>query len=130
MDCYGCALGNDKIEVRKVYESLYFNVILDIDPINPGHLLIIPKKHVEQFSDLNNQEIKHLQDIIKKMQGQLNEKLNYSNFSIWINEGEINDLKHLHIHLIPRDLKDHLLFSESKLEKIELDHVFKLLSGN
>lgn len=124
MNCLGCKLANNKIKTKSIYEDDNFNVILDIDPISDGHLLILPKKHIENLSELIS--IRELNSLIKLLKKKLEQKGYGKNFSICINEGEINELSHTHIHLIPRKVNDKLLYESSNAKK-DINEVFNSL---
>lgn len=127
--CLGCKLTTKELETFEVYESRYFKVILDIEPLNPGHLLILPKTHKEFYINLNAAEIGELQAVIQEMQELLTQKLGYKDFTMWINQGSINDLNgHLHIHLIPRQKNDGLVFEGSQLKGQKLKQIFDVLT--
>ena len=49
MDCIFCKIRDEKLPSYKIYEDEDFLAFLDIHPINPGHLLLIPKKHVKKY---------------------------------------------------------------------------------
>ncbi|RED52908.1 HIT domain-containing protein [Cohnella lupini] len=51
--CLGCQLANNKIETQTVYENELVTCILDIAPLNEGHILILPKQHYHDVDDLD-----------------------------------------------------------------------------
>ena len=73
-------------------------------PYHPDHLLVIPKRHVTSFFDLNEMERIDINELIK-IGSEILRKLEYNNFSILVREGDsINkSVSHLHYHLIPND---------------------------
>ena len=120
--CLGCQLANKELDVNVVKENELFTAILDIDPISDGHTIIIPKKHHETLSQVD--EIYKLNIFIVEVKKILS---NFSSdFSICINEGEINDLNHVHIHIIPRKKGDELLYDKSNATK-KIDEIISLL---
>jgi len=122
--CFGCKLANNEVDTFSIFENELFNVILDLDPISDGHLLILPKEHCESISGLTN--INELKDLITKIKCILMDKLNIENISICINEGKINDLNHMHVHIIPRAENDKLLYEETNAKE-ELVKIFNKL---
>lgn len=101
MDCLFCKIIEGKIPCFKVYENEYVLAFLDIEPKSIGHTLIIPKKHfkdLEDIDDITLNEIFKASKLIKKM---LEEKLNCSGLSLVQNNGDIQEVKHFHLHLIP-----------------------------
>lgn len=54
MDCIFCKIVCNEIPAHKVYEDESFLAFLDINPLSPGHALVIPKKHYRWVWDLPN----------------------------------------------------------------------------
>ena len=95
-----------KIEkLRIVDKTKFFYVIRDLYPVTYLHTLIIPKRHIETYFDLNPEELYELSDIIKEHRNRII-KLDESvtAFNIGINSGEDagQTVMHCHVHLIPR----------------------------
>ena len=67
MDCIICKLVNEEVEVTKVYEDNLVVAVMDIQPVNPGHLFISPKKHVEFISELGEKLGTHIFKIAMKL---------------------------------------------------------------
>jgi len=64
-DCLFCTLGKSKNDPALFWQTEYFICYLDAFPVNPGHYLIIPKRHVVEFNDLNQEEWFNLKEVIK-----------------------------------------------------------------
>ena len=62
-DCLFC---QEKFQQNSIYENDYFYMIIDQNPVNPGHLLIIPKRHIQTYFELTKEEFHHLQEMILK----------------------------------------------------------------
>ncbi|MCD6476702.1 MAG: HIT domain-containing protein, partial [Candidatus Aenigmarchaeota archaeon] len=54
MDCIFCKIIKGEIPCYKIYEDDNVISFLDINPVTKGHLLVIPKKHITRFKDLND----------------------------------------------------------------------------
>ena len=91
-------------EVRIIERSEHGMVIRDGFPISPGHTLIIPKRHIGSFFDLNIAERSDLLGLLDKAKTALDNEFNPNGFNIGINDGPAagQTVPHLHIHLIPR----------------------------
>ena len=100
-DCPFCHL-DDSTEI--LLENATFILKFDRYPVADGHLLLIPRRHVESFIQLNNDEVRGFFELLKKAQERLLEKFKPDGFTIGINQGEAagQTIEHLHIHLIPR----------------------------
>ncbi|MHA1144857.1 MAG: HIT family protein [Candidatus Helarchaeota archaeon] len=97
-----CIFCNLKEQILDANEQSY--CILNKYPYNPGHLLIIPKRHVENFEDLTDKEHLACFELIKKMLALLRKTYSPHGFNIGLNLGEAAgaSIRHLHIHLVPR----------------------------
>ena len=88
-----------------MFSSSFFHVIRDSFPVSPLHTLIIPKRHVETYFDLNEDETNELATVLKKTRHQILELDNsVKAFNVGINAGEESGqtIFHCHVHLIPR----------------------------
>lgn len=96
-DCIFCKIANGEIPCIKVYEDNNFLAFLDIKPLNPGHTLIIPKRHFQWVYDVNDQG--GYWTIAKNIANSLvkNLQARYVMFVTWGLE-----IPHAHIHVIPR----------------------------
>ena len=104
MACVFCEIIAGKESAFKIYEDELFLAILDINPRSLGHCLLLPKRHVSRFQELNERELAGLASSLKKLLDLLQERLQARGFTIAINDGELagQEVKHLHIHIIPR----------------------------
>lgn len=103
--CIFCKLDQHSI----VFSSSFFHTIRDSLPVSHLHTLIIPKRHVETYFDLNEDETNELAGVLKKARDQILELDNsVKAFNIGINAGEESGqtIFHCHIHLIPRRKDD------------------------
>jgi diadenosine tetraphosphate (Ap4A) HIT family hydrolase len=73
-------------------------------PVARGHLLIIPKRHVERIADLSDDEGTGLVDAMKRGIEIVNAKVGAQATNVGINDGEAagQTVRHLHVHIIPR----------------------------
>lgn len=85
-------------------ENVSFFARYDNFPATDGHLEIVPKRHVESFFELSDQEIVEAYELIREAQKELQQKYEPDGYTIGVNEGEAagRSIDHLHIHLIPR----------------------------
>lgn len=100
-DCLFCNIGNGSGKSYTIYEDDIVKVFLDIYPESPGHLILIPKKHILDITDMDDETFKYFNKIIKKMYTLLKEKLNIGGLRIQQNNGIAQAVKHYHIHMIP-----------------------------
>lgn len=117
MDCLFCKIGKGEIPSNKIYEDEICMAFLDINPRSNGHTLIIPKKHVHDFSDLDDETLLHINEVAKKLTNLLVEKLNTTGISLTTNYLDLQEVKHYHLHLVPR-YEDKLLDVKDVYNKI------------
>ena len=83
-------------------------VIRDLFPVNPGHTLIIPKRHVGSFFTLTRQEVDGLWQLMQRAKVQLDSEFAPNDYNIGVNDGPNagQTVPHVHIHLMPRYVND------------------------
>lgn len=108
MDCIFCKIINKEIDAYIILETDNFVSLLDIHPCAPGHTLIVPKKHIENFVDLPEDLMSEFMQIAKQTILLLSKALDTNDFTVGINEGPVagRAIHHLHLHLIPRFSND------------------------
>ena len=108
-DCIFCNKTNCKV----ISSTKHFFIIRDTAyPVTKHHTLIITHRHVDDYFDLNKEEINDLDEILKNQKRELKQlDKDISAFNIGVNIGRDagQSIMHCHIHLIPRrkgDVKD------------------------
>ncbi len=99
-----CIFCNVKIQ-DIIYENKYAFVSYDSYPVSEFHSLIIPKRHIRNFFDLDEKELNACNQLIKKIRSKIeNEDNLVEGFNIGTNAGIVagQTIMHCHIHLIPR----------------------------
>jgi histidine triad (HIT) family protein len=100
-DCIFCKIIKGEIPSHKVYEDKDFFAMLDINPLNPGHTLLVPKNHVQWVDDYEPfcEYWKTARKLSKAIQKAMNPLLvSYVVYGLGI--------PHAHIHLIPKFKND------------------------
>jgi len=102
-ECVFCELQEENDRPILVCTRSFF-AVNDKYPVNAGHTLIIPFRHVSRLRDLTVEEFAELRDILETVQDELLAAQNAEGFNIGVNEGEVagQTVPHLHIHVIPR----------------------------
>ena len=107
-DCVFCNLDESRIEIENDL-ALSFK---DLYPVTNGHTLVIPKRKVQSFFDLTEEETAAMFELLHLQKEDLkNKDSSITGFNIGINDGEDagQTIMHCHIHLIPRrsgDMED------------------------
>lgn len=107
MNCPFCQLEKNQILIENEYAVAFY----DKYPVQNGHLLIIPKNHVETYFDATDQQIAAIHQLIKHGKKMLDQKYAPDGYNIGVNVGHYGGqtVHHLHFHLIPRykgDIED------------------------
>ena len=128
MDCIFCKIIAGEIPSFKVYEDENILAFLDIAPVNPGHTLIVPKKHYINMEEIPEGELVRLAIAIKKIGKAMKDNLRAEGYNIMENNDPISGriVPHLHFHVIPRRQGDDLhLWSQGKYKEGEAEEVVK-----
>lgn len=115
MDIF-CKIIEGEIPSKKIYEDDVVMVILDVNPIRNGHSLIIPKKHYQDLYDIPDEVLSHIMKISREMSKKLTEKLSCQGITLEENNGISQDVKHFHLHVIPKYSDDY--------KKLDIEEVF------
>lgn len=126
MNCPFCNITSSE-QNRVLEERKYVTVIFSNPRLMKAHLLVVPKRHIEKPSDLNNEERKELFDTVLEYQDKIVSKIasgcdikeNYRPFQ---SESELK-VKHIHFHLQPRELYDELYKKVQIFETDLFEHV-------
>jgi diadenosine tetraphosphate (Ap4A) HIT family hydrolase len=104
MSCIFCEIPEERI----VCENDLAVAILDRHPVNPGHMLIIPRRHIVSFFDVTNEEIIAINELLHKCKYLLDEQYHPDGYNVGVNCGSAagQTIMHVHVHLIPRHSGD------------------------
>ena len=102
-----------EIPSYKVAENEQFYAFLDINPLAKGHTLVIPKREVDYFFDLTDEEIGAMQVFAKKVA----EAIKRAFPCIKVGQAVLGlEVPHAHIHLIPMNTENDVDFRKEKLK--------------
>ncbi|NJK87576.1 MAG: HIT domain-containing protein [Bacteroidales bacterium] len=140
-----CPFCHSKIEESVFAETLLFRAIVNIAPILPGHVLIIPKKHIVRLIELTDDElfemIKFSRQIIRILENIF--KTDAFDWTIQEKEEAGQSIPHLHLHIIPRlkgDLpepgawftllknNDHEILDSDKRQKLTNEELVRIVN--
>ena len=117
-DCLFCKIVKGDIPSYKIYEDDYTVAFLDINPDALGHTLVIPKKHFNNYEDIDWETIKHINQTGKIIFNKIKTKLNPDGIKLVQNNGIIQDVLHYHLHIIP-------VYKEDRENKKDFDKIKK-----
>lgn len=97
-DCIFCKIISGEIPSTKIWEDDRFFAFLDINPVNPGHTLVIPKKHDDYLFDMDDGDYTGLMKAAKDLSHPIKCAMGAQRIGVIV-EGFL--IPHVHIHLIP-----------------------------
>ena|SRR5665213_477070 len=106
MNCAYCDF--PEIKVREITRNKLAWVVPTNIPIVPGHVLILPIRHVANFSDLTSQELEAIFDLRKRLIPVMKNLFGAEGFNYAWNEEKIagQSVPHFHLHMLPRKAGD------------------------
>jgi len=108
-DCIFCKIIKKEVPATVVFETDRVLAFMDIKPINPGHVLVIPKKHSEFISSMSEEDLKEIMSIGAKVDSALRKSgIKCSGVSFFLADGVDagQEVPHVHLHVIPRFEED------------------------
>lgn len=107
-DCLFCKIITGEIPSEKVYEDERSFAFLDIKPINPGHTLLVPKKHFANIYETPDDVLVGLAPTVKKLSIAVKKAVKADGVIVSMNNepaaGQV--IFHAHIHIVPRFKND------------------------
>jgi histidine triad (HIT) family protein len=97
-NCVFCKISKSELPSEKIWEDENFFAFLDLNPVNPGHILLIPKKHTDYLFDIEDPLYSKLFKVAKKLAKPLKQAMQSKRIGIAV---EGFGVPHAHVHLIP-----------------------------
>lgn len=130
--CVFCDIINHKIPSKVVYEDDDVIAILDTSQVTFGHTLVMPKKHVRNILEADEDTVVKCAVVAQKLAKQIVKNTGAVGCNILNNCGEVagQSVDHLHFHIIPRYGKDDPVnFEFGKSPEQNLDEVLAKVRG-
>jgi histidine triad (HIT) family protein len=102
---------NGEVPCHKICEDNDYLAFLDIRPINPGHSLVIPKKEINYFFDLDDQLLGGIMVFAKRVAAAIRKEVECKRIGVMIAGIEV---PHAHVHLVPIQELGDLNFARAK----------------
>lgn len=104
MECIFCQIRDGQIPSARVYEDDKTVAFMDINPVNDGHLLVIPKGHAETIFDISLGDLTAVSATAKKVAEAIRQALQPDGLNLLQANGAAaaQVIPHFHLHLIPR----------------------------
>lgn len=107
-----------EIPCHQISESDLYFAFLDISPLSKGHVLIVPKREVDKYFDLNTEEISGINIFAKKIAVAIEKAIPCKRVGVAIIGLEV---PHAHMHLIPLNSVEDINFERKKLSLSEAE---------
>ena len=107
MTCPLCDLSNKQL----VYQDDYCFAMVISEPLKDGHLMVLPKRHVESLTDLNPEESQAILKLLGRLDKTISEAYDEEPI-IFMNLGGHSTQPHIHFHILPSKGGLRHLFSE------------------
>jgi len=113
--CIFCDILYGLAPAEFVHQDDLCGAFMDIHPVNPGHVLVVPRRHVAQLTDLDDLSAGRLMQVARRVDAALRGSgLKCEGVNLFLADGRAagQEVMHVHLHVFPRFLKDghHLRF--------------------
>ncbi len=128
-DCTFCRIVEGALPSTRVFESGSVLVLMDIDPVTPGHLLVIPKEHLPALADLSDELACEIFSVARRMAAALRRtSLRCEGINLLYADGEaaFQEVFHAHLHVFARFPDDGFVISAnwgSEPDRSELEAI-------
>ena len=120
MDCIFCKIANKEIPAYIVYEDEIVTCFLDTSPDSNGHTLIVPKEHTLDLTTIDENTWNHIFQVAKKVKKKLEDTLHCDGLTLIQNNGDVQEVKHFHLHLKP--------YYNTKQEIKPIEEIYKIIT--
>lgn len=131
MDCLFCRIARKDIPAKIVYSDDDVLAFLDINPANPGHILVVPKRHSGMIMDSDDESLKKLILVVRELSRKVMNELKADGVNVVQNNGKAAGqlVHHTHFHIIPRFPDDMVVitYKRAKIPDEKMDEIKKKL---
>jgi len=124
-DCIFCKIIQGEIPATKVYEDEKVLAFMDINPLNDGHTLIVPKRHAETIFEIDPQDLIATMKVAQRLAIAIKKALDSDGMIVvqLNNKAAGQMVPHLHIHLIPRWENDGLQIGKWEMKPGDMEKI-------
>jgi histidine triad (HIT) family protein len=107
-DCIFCRILTSTIPSSRIAERGTVVAFLDIQPVNPGHTLIVPRRHAPFLADLTPDELSDMATLAQRIAAGQRRTLGCEGVNFFLADGEVagQEVFHAHLHVFPRHKDD------------------------
>ena len=108
--CAFCAVVAGEGPADVVHADERTVAFLDVKPVFPGHVLLVPRAHVTTLADLPAEDVAGFFTLAQRLERAVEEAMAVPGSLVLINNVVSQSVPHLHLHVIPRKPRDGLRF--------------------
>lgn len=128
-DCLFCKIIKKEIPSKIIFEDDQVLVFLDIKPTTNGDTLIVPKTHLENILEADKDILFHMNTIYQKLYKLYQDKLHCEGLTLSTNIDYGQDIKHFHMHFIPRYKNDKISHLSNKDILKDINEIEKIINS-
>jgi histidine triad (HIT) family protein len=119
--CVFCAIAQGSAPASIVCENALALAAIDLRQFHPGHTLVVPRQHLQDVRELDDTTGAALMAMVSRVTRAIGRAFPNQGLSVWhsIGEAAFQEVPHLHIHIHPRLIGDHLLHVYPQLPRNE-----------
>lgn len=125
MNCIFCKIVSNEIPSVKAYEDDRVLAFMDINPLNEGHLLIVPKAHAATIHEITEADFLAVMSVTHKLAAAVKKVLNPEGINLMQLNGRAANqvVPHLHVHIVPRWSGDGLTISQWEMVAGDMEKI-------
>jgi histidine triad (HIT) family protein len=102
--CIFCKIASGEIPSARVLETEHAVAFLDLNPLDPGHTLLVPRAHYTVLADLPDDLAAHAGSLLPRLCRAVKAATNAQGLNVLVNSGRVagQTINHCHWHVIPR----------------------------
>ena len=108
MSCTFCAIASGDLPAARVLEDDLSVAFLDARPLFHGHVLLVPRAHIETLPDLPASDVGPFFERAQRLSVAVRDAMEAAGTFVAINNVVSQSVPHLHVHVVPRRFKDGL----------------------
>ncbi|MFI1252193.1 HIT family protein [Streptomyces netropsis] len=108
VNCVFCAIMAGEQPGHRVFEDGTVVAFLDARPLFPGHVLVVPRRHVETLTDLPAEDVGPFFTRVRLIAGAVERGMDAAGSFVAANNRVSQSVPHFHVHVVPRNRKDGL----------------------
>ncbi len=116
-ECIFCRIADGSVPAAKLIETDRVTSFMDLNPVNPGHSLVIPRRHATSLLELTDEELSDIILTARRVAAAARDATGSPAFNILQNDGRAAGqvIQHVHVHVIPRHSGDGFAFGWRQL---------------